>query len=83
MLLSQLGDKILADKKHFNEVIVNKSPLFTNYKNYDYSLDTLSVAQKAGSKIFAQEYPLDYDGNNRLLDGKQPDLGFLERVEGQ
>ncbi|HKL72194.1 MAG TPA: hypothetical protein VJ855_06015 [Marinilabiliaceae bacterium] len=83
LLRSQLDDNILTDKKHFNDVIVNKSPFFMNYKNYDYSLDTLSVAQKAGSKSFAQEYPFDYDGNNRLLDGKQPDLGFLERVEGQ
>lgn len=80
---SQLQSQFFDDKKHFNNVIVNQSPFYTNYRNYDFSLDTLSVALKAGSRDFAQEYPTDYAGNNRYFSDKKPDLGFLQRVDGQ
>ena len=83
LLRSQLGDNILKDKSHFKDLVINKSPFFKNYKNYDYSLDTLSVAQMAGSKNLDPVFIADYAGNNRLVDGKLPDLGFLERVPGQ
>lgn len=83
LIRSQLGDEILNDEKHFKNIIVNQLPVFKNVKKYDYTLDSLSVGKGVGSKRFAEDYALDYAGNNRLIDGKNPDLGFLERVESE
>lgn len=81
LLRTNIDEEILKDTKHFNDIIVNESPFFVNYRKYDYSLDTLSVAQKAGKKEFAKDYEFDYSGNNRLRNDKLPDLGFIERME--
>ncbi|MGQ1946891.1 hypothetical protein ACT3CD_07315 [Geofilum sp. OHC36d9] len=82
LLRSSLTDDELADKTHFNAVIVNESPFFVSTSDFNYQLDTLSVAVDAGSSAYAGDYSVDYAGNNRL-DDVAPDLGFMERIERQ
>ncbi len=81
LVRTKFDKEILDDKKHFSNIIVNESPLFKNYNKYDYSLDTLSVAIKAGKREYAKEYDVDFFEVNRLRNEKTPDLGYVERVE--
>ena len=52
-------------------------PLFTAPSDFDYSLDTLSIAQ--GIATFDSELELDLIGTPRDMD--TPDAGALERIE--
>lgn len=64
-------------------VIVNEDPSFIDISEYNYKLDTLSVAQDAGSFEVARDYPEDILGNSRVDDPNGPDLGAFERVDKQ
>lgn len=83
LIKTTIKDEVLANKNHYNGVIVNRNPSFMDVSAYNYHLDTLSVAQDAGSTEIARRYPLDYAGNNRVDGMVLPDLGFLERIEAQ
>jgi hypothetical protein len=69
-----------TDLSHFEEIIKNTLPVFTNPEKEDYSLDTLCIAIDVGDFGIGGMYPLDFMTNNRLSDGK-PDLGAYERQE--
>ncbi|MBL3654646.1 right-handed parallel beta-helix repeat-containing protein [Fulvivirga sediminis] len=58
-----------------NNNIINQDPHFVNPSNYNYHLDTLSIAKDAGIDI---NLSTDHDGNTR--DAK-PDIGAFERIE--
>ncbi len=74
-------DKIIStsDTTHFKNVVVTKDPKFMDRINYNYHLDTLSEAINAGNLKLSLPFKLDYDLQDRTLDGK-PDLGMYETV---
>ncbi|UII28148.1 right-handed parallel beta-helix repeat-containing protein [Fulvivirga maritima] len=55
--------------------IINEDPRFVNPGNYNYHLDTLSVAKDAGVNLGLST---DHDGNSR---DANPDIGAFERTE--
>ncbi len=72
-----------TDKNHYRNVWKGEeyNPLFVDpYKNYNYSLDTLSPAKDIGSVDFAKLFPMDLMNKDRLSDAG-PDLGAYERIE--
>jgi len=81
LIKSIYNDEALANGNNFSNVIVNRDPLFIDETNYNYHLDTLSVAKDAGSIEIARLYPTDYNGNSRFDGIVLPDLGYVERVE--
>jgi hypothetical protein len=79
--LLKVGTSIdTKDEAHYSNVIINKAPSFVDSSQYDYRLDTLSVAKDVGKRLFGEMYPKDYLGISRLND-TAPDLGMYERVE--
>ncbi|MBI9065937.1 MAG: right-handed parallel beta-helix repeat-containing protein [Salinivirgaceae bacterium] len=66
----------------FKDIIRDEfsKPNFMDVYNGDFRLDTLSAAKDAGTTQYIDLFPIDMDGNNRLLDGL-PDLGAYERIE--
>jgi len=69
-----------SDISHFNNIILNQDPNFTNISNQIFQLDTLSPAKDAAGLIIANLVPNDIVGENRLADSG-PDMGAYERVE--
>jgi hypothetical protein len=71
-----------SDQTKWINVIKNVSPRFDSLTIYNrnYRLDTLSPAKDSGNLFLAKFFPLDLDGNNRLLDAG-PDIGAYERQE--
>lgn len=84
----------LSDETHFLNIINNKYPKFKDIQEYNFELDTLSIAKDAGSmdvilegnlifeQLFSVSDILDSDllGNLRVNDSN-PDLGAYERIE--
>ena len=71
----------LNNTSNFSNMLFNKDPLFENISEQNYKLKASSPARNTGNSNFASLYPElleDLLGNNRLLGGKQPDLGALE-----
>jgi len=56
----------------------NEDPLFRDYANFDFQLDTLSPSVDIGSTVIAAEVPLDILGVSRTT---LPDLGAYEFVK--
>lgn len=83
LIKTTLDPAVLSNSKHFKEVILNESPLFVRPGDYNYQLDTLSMALDHGNLESARLYPKDYHGNLRIDAAILPDLGFVERVEEQ
>ncbi|GAO31800.1 hypothetical protein [Geofilum rubicundum] len=81
LIKTTFSDDALSNRNHFDNVIVNQNPSFMDFSAYNYRLDTLSVAQDAGSTEIARQFPFDYMGNKRVDALILPDLGFLERIE--
>ena len=86
-LVKALEDSMdTGDTEHFNALIFNEDPVFTNSTDryhLDFSLDTLSPAQDAGDPVLTGTFPfleIDLTGQSRTVDGK-PDLGAFERRE--
>lgn len=76
--LIKLGPKWDTDSDaRFCNIINEGDPKFENQSNFDFHLDSTSVAINAGNRDYSERYPLDFDGNNRLSD-KAPDLGTFE-----
>ncbi|MGQ1890429.1 hypothetical protein ACT29H_08285 [Thermophagus sp. OGC60D27] len=63
-------------------VIFNEDPLFLESYQYNYQLDSLSVARDVGGVDVARNFPEDILGNSRLKD-KGADLGAYERIDKQ
>jgi len=75
-----------SDGSRYNEIILNKDPLFMNDSiinaDYDFRLDSLSPAINKGSMEVINQNPIlqyDFEGNLRTEDGI-PDLGAFERL---
>jgi hypothetical protein len=71
-----------SDESKWINVVKNVSPKFDSLTIYNrnYRLDTLSPAKDRGNLFLAKFFPLDLDGNSRLLDAG-PDIGAYERQE--
>ncbi|MBN2668996.1 MAG: hypothetical protein JXR60_07190 [Bacteroidales bacterium] len=67
---------------YFNMCRYSKDPLFIDYRNYDFNLDTLSPAQNIGDMSIGQTYPTDLNNHSHILDG-QPDAGAFEWQLGE
>lgn len=70
------------DDDNFIKTVWDLDPLFklAGEKDYlfDFRIDSLSPARKAGNPVFATEFPLDINGNPRTEDA--PDLGAHQWV---
>ncbi|MDP3461258.1 MAG: hypothetical protein Q8S18_00550 [Bacteroidales bacterium] len=75
---------LIRQKKDWNNdiafinCIFNKDPLFRDYANFDFQLDTLSPSIDIGSTVIAAEVPMDILGVSRTT---LPDLGAYEFVK--
>jgi hypothetical protein len=66
---------------HYQNILVNVDPLFTDIDNNDYTLDSTSIAIDAGNATLLVSYPwLTQDlKNNVRPQGPGPDMGAYER----
>ncbi|MFW6043468.1 MAG: hypothetical protein ACOCPW_03840, partial [Marinilabiliaceae bacterium] len=82
-LIKMLPDRAEGFSHAFDEsVIFNEDPAFMDVSEYNYQLDTLSVAVDKGDPEVAGEFPKDLNGNSRL-DDDGPDMGAFERMEAK
>lgn len=79
-LLKLSSDFSTSDPLSFNSVIINEDPKFKDPFEYDFELDTLSIAKDKGKVEFGNLFPLDINLNSRTSDSG-PDLGAFERIE--
>ena len=74
-------DKIESYSEAINNgVLLNEDPAFIDVSEYNYQLDSISVALGAGDPDIANDYPLDFLGNSRVEGVKEPDIGAYQRV---
>lgn len=59
--------------------IFNKDPLFEDFSENNYAIDSLSPAKDIGNIEFAKLFPFDLKNNSRLKDSG-PDLGAYEWI---
>jgi len=67
----------------FNSVIINEDPKFVSATDFNFHLDTLSIAKDAGNTEIINLIPeleFDFEGESRSSD-PAPDLGAFERIE--
>ena len=70
-----------SNNSEFQNIIKNpSSEIFNDPLNGDFELFEQSVARNGGNINFANQVPLDLNGESRTTDG-QPDLGVFEWVE--
>jgi len=70
-----------SNASDFQNIIKNpSSEIFNDPLNGDFELFEQSVARNGGNINFANQVPLDLNGESRTTDG-QPDLGVFEWVE--
>lgn len=79
-LIKVAPDFDTSDENHFQNIIRDQDPFFINPAEYNYQLDTLSIAKDAGAVSYANDVPTDILGNSRL-DDDGPDMGLYERQE--
>ena len=72
----------LSDTIYFKENIINKNSGFVNLAQFDYHLDSVSVARKMGNLQLALPFPSDYDGVNRTLAPKS-DVGMYQYIKSK
>ncbi|MFC2098499.1 right-handed parallel beta-helix repeat-containing protein [Bacteroidota bacterium] len=70
----------LINTEHFVNVINLEDPMFLDYENSNFALDTLSPAKDKALYDIALNYPLDIKGESRL-GSLGPDMGAYERYE--
>jgi hypothetical protein len=76
-------EKEITDPDHFINCVKNEDPLFNDYQEGDYSLDTLSPAIDYGSLEVINSSLIDITSD--ILDVNRlplPDLGAYEFVPG-
>lgn len=66
----------------FVNIVKNENPKFKDPYEYNYELDTLSVAKDRGKVEIGLRFPLDIKLDNRTTDNG-PDLGAFERIENK
>jgi len=73
-----------SNARDFKDIIVNNDPKFKDINNYDYTLDTMSVAMNKGDLSIVNLFPFylitDFNNVNRTSYGL-PDIGAYERKE--
>ena len=70
-----------SNASEFQNIIKNpSSEIFNDPLNGNFKLFEQSVARNGGNINFANQVPLDLNGESRTTDG-QPDLGVFEWVE--
>lgn len=80
LIKSSASSSSLANTQYYNNVIINKDPKFIAPLDFDFQLDTLSVAKDAGDLEVGRNFPKDILGNYRT-DDDGPDIGAFERKE--
>ena len=70
------------DRDEFPGTLINENPRFIDESVWDLRPDTLSPLIDNGNPAYLTEYPVDYRGVLRSLDGK-PDIGAFERIPGE
>lgn len=82
----------MSNTEHFNQMtnwkygdhllsITNQDVDILPVEQYNFGLDTLSVAKDKGNVQYSAEVPYDLFGKLRHLNDKAPDLGAIERYE--
>ena len=72
-----------TDIQHFNRVFSASDGVgYTNIGKYDFSIDSQSVARNKGLYEFGALFPIDIQGNSRILD-QHPDLGAFEQIDNE
>ena len=64
----------------YTNILKNEDPLFVNYENNDYQIDSLSPAVGRANEAIAATVPLDILGNSRL---PSPDIGAYQFIPNQ
>jgi hypothetical protein len=78
--LVKISDSVYnARQENFESSLINLDPLFVDYAEYDYQLDSLSPAIDAGLVEYGEMVTFDLNNNDRLSD-EQPDIGAYERI---
>lgn len=80
LIRTVVSNELLANAKYYRNVIVNKDPKFIAPYEFNFLLDTLSIAKDAGDVAIGHLFPKDIHGNSRVSD-EGPDLGAFERIE--
>ena len=70
-------NKSTSDPVHFNTCIGNKDPGFVNTSAFDYEIDSISPAIRAGTTIMGITITFDIKGN--LMDSP-PDIGAYQYI---
>ena len=71
-------DQDVSDTSSFKNIINNpEDQIFINTMMSDFELNETSVARNRGNIQVGNTVPVDFNGNNRTMDG-QPDLGAFE-----
>ena len=70
----------ISDNSIYNSVLRNEDPIFLNYLENDYRLDTLSPLIGIGKPEIASTVPFDLLGNSRT---PLPDLGVYQFMPGR
>jgi len=79
-LIKVYTDFNTSNTDQFENIIKNENPKFKDPYNYNYELDTLSIAKDYGKPEIGLLFPLDIKLDNRTMDAG-PDLGAFERIE--
>ncbi len=69
-----------GNSDHYNQILKNEDPLFLDFQQNDYRIDTLSPAIDYGDRDIAATVPWDILGNQRT---NRPDLGAYQFMPGQ
>jgi len=77
-LIKAGSDLNTQNPAHWINIYKNELPRFKDASSEKFELDSLSFCIDKGDINVGLEYPLDYNGNSRIVDSK-PDLGAFER----
>ena len=67
----------VSNSENFVECLKNENPLFVNYSEGNYELDSLSPAKNIGNPDVSATIPIDIKGRDRT---QSPDLGAYEWI---
>jgi len=67
----------ISDTNRFKDIYTNLNPMFVNYGDNNFELDTLSPVIDKGKISIGNLVPFDYKGDSRISDAA-PDLGAFE-----
>ncbi len=71
-----------TNEQHYISIVRSGDLKFLSKDNFNYHIDSTSVARDAGDIVFGNEVPLDFDKVSRVIDNK-PDLGMYEYVKSE